>query len=81
MRTELLNRLKNLKFEDTPTGFKLVGFKETIQPLAICAKLRYGKKLKTRRLMKKYAKIFLRDVIMEFVNAYKETSFPVNKTM
>lgn len=74
MRTELLNRLENLKFEDTPTGIRLVGFKETIQPLAICAKLKYGKKLKTRRLMKKYAKIFLRDIIMEYVNAVKEKS-------
>lgn len=74
MRTDLLNRLENIKFEDTPTGLKLVGFKETIQPLAICAKLKYGKKLKTRRLMKKYAKIFLTDILREAINAFKEKS-------
>jgi hypothetical protein len=77
MRIDLLKKLENLKFEETEYGFKLVGFKETIHPLAICAKLKYGKKLKSKRLMKKYAKVFLKDVIEDFVrryNANKEKS-------
>lgn len=81
MRINFLNRLNTLKFEETNYGIKLVGYSETIKPLGMCARVKYKKKLKSKRLIKKYAKIFLVDIIKDFVNAYKEKSNGNNGTM
>lgn len=67
MRIELLKKLEGLVVEETPTGFKLVGFKQSILPLGMAARIKYKKKLKSRRLLKKYAKKLLIDVINSFV--------------
>lgn len=75
MRTDLLNRIGNIKIEDTKKGFKLVGYKESIEPLGMYARIIYKKKLKSRRLMKKYAKKALMSIIQDFINDYKEKSF------
>lgn len=74
MRVDLLDRLSKLKFEETNFGFKLIGYDETIKTLGMCARVKYKKKLKSKRLIKKYAKIFLADIIEDFINAHKKES-------
>ena len=81
MRANLLERLSKLKFEETDFGFKLVGYNETIKTLGMCARVKYKKKLKSKRLIKKYAKIFLADIIEDFINAHKEKSNSNNVSM
>ena len=59
--------LKDLKVEVTDYGFRIVGFKESILPLGRLARKKYKKQLKTRRLLKKYAKRLLEDSINDFL--------------
>lgn len=64
-----LEQLQNLKVEETSYGFRIVGWKESILPLGRLARKIYKKKLKSRRLLKKYVKKFLKQAIMETLNA------------
>ena len=66
-----LVELQSLKIEVTDYGFRIVGWKESILPLGRLARKKYKKKLKTRRLLKKYAKRLLEEAINNFLEEQK----------
>lgn len=61
------NSLNNLQVVVTDYGYRIDGWKESILPLGRLARLKYKKKLKTKRLIKKYAKKLLSDAISNFI--------------
>lgn len=63
--------MENLKIEVTDYGYRIVGWKESIYPLGKIARKKYGMKLKTRRLLKKYVKKLLQDAIANFLKENK----------
>jgi hypothetical protein len=67
MRANLLEKIDNLQVVVTSYGFSVRGFKESILPLGKLARIKYKKKLKTKRLIKKYAKKILVDAINNFL--------------
>ena len=66
-----LEQLQNLKVEVTDYGFRIVGWKESILPLGRLARVKYKKKLKSKRLLKKYAKKILEEAINNFLKENK----------
>lgn len=66
-----LKELENLKIEVTDYGYRIIGWKESIYPLGKIARKHYGMKLKTRRLLKKYAKKLIQDAIANFLKENK----------
>jgi hypothetical protein len=66
-----LQQLENLKIEVTDYGFRIVGWQESILPLGRLARMKYKKKLKTKRLLKKYAKKILQEAIDNFLKENK----------
>lgn len=66
-----LKILENLKVEETSYGFRIVGWEESILPLGRIARVVYKKKLKSKRLLKKYAKRLLEESIKKFVKENK----------
>lgn len=66
-----LKELENLKIEVTDYGFRIVGWQESIYPLGKIARKKYKLKLKSRRLLKKYAKKLLQDAIANFLKENK----------
>ena len=67
MRADLLEKLNDVTIVETPQGYSLVGYEQSILPLGRLARIKYKKKLKTRRLIKKYAKKLLHDSIRYFI--------------
>jgi hypothetical protein len=72
MKYNYVKELESLKIEVTDYGFRIVGWKESILPLGRLARKKYKKKLRTKRLLKKYAKLLLEDSISAFVENIKE---------
>lgn len=63
MRNSILENLRTIKIIETKYGYSIVGYKESILPIGKLARILYKKKLKTRRLIKKYAKKLVEDAI------------------
>jgi hypothetical protein len=61
------NSLDKLQIIVTDYGYRIEGWKESILPLGRLARVKYKKKLKTKRLIKKYAKKLLSDAISNFI--------------
>lgn len=66
-----LKILENLQVEVTDYGFRIVGWKESIFPLGRLARIKYKKKLKSKRLLKKYAKKLLEEAISSITKEIK----------
>ncbi len=71
MRADLLKKLESIQILETHHGYSVVGFKESILPLGRLARIKYKKKLKTRRLIKKYAKKLLEEAIKSFIKEHQ----------
>jgi len=67
MRVDLLKQLDSIKIIENSYGYSIQGYKESIVPLGKLARIKYKKKLKTKRLIKKYAKKLLHDAINNFL--------------
>lgn len=67
MRINPLEAITSIVIQETSYGYRLVGYKESILPLARLARIKYKKKLKSKRLVKKYAKKLLKDAIQSFL--------------
>ncbi len=61
------NSLDKLQIVVTDYGYRIEGWEESILPLGRLARIKYNKKLKTKRLLKKYAKKLLEDAISNFI--------------
>lgn len=61
------NSLDNLKLVVTDYGYRIEGWEDSILPLGRLARIKYKKKLKTKRLLKKYAKKLLQDALQNFL--------------
>lgn len=58
--------LSSVKLEVTSYGFRLVGWRESILPLGRLARKKYKKRLRKKRLLKKYAKRLIEDALDNF---------------
>lgn len=61
------NSLDKLQVVVTDYGYRIEGWKDSILPLGRLARIKYKKKLKTKRLLKKYAKKLLVDALDNFI--------------
>lgn len=66
----MISKLDGVWLDETPTGVQIHGWDK----LGKLAREKYGLRLKSRRLLKKYAKILVRDAIENFIEAQKNAN-------